>query len=240
MLPNQFIRHLAQCALLAACCGLPLLAPADDYEAVDNLKNIAKEFAKANIPVGADETLNIKANSDVYSPKLPVCHQKIVAEFPANTNPGQVTGVALYCNDAASWHTLVPVNVQILTKVLVAKRTILAKEEITDDLLDYETYDKNVLFDSYFKDKNEILGQVATHMISPGMVLTKRNLQAPVLIHKNQIVDLVATSHTVSVSMQGIAKSEGSLNETIKVYNPSSKRIVDAVVAGPNRAEVIA
>ena len=211
-----------------------------NYEPVAHLTALAKEFALHNIPVAADETIAVQADASLYTPKLPVCLQNITAEFPVNTNPEQATGVMLTCNDQTAWRTLVPLDVKIYTQVLVAKRTILPREEVTADLMDYASYDKNTLFNSFYKDKAEIIGQVATHLITPGMVLTKKNLQAPILIHKNDVVDLVAISHTVSVSMQGIAKSEGSLHETVRIFNPSSKRTIDAVVAGPNRAEVIA
>ena len=39
--------------------------------------------------------------------------------------------------------------------------------------------------------------------------------------------------------MIGIAKSDGYVDGLIKVLNPTSKKIVDAVVTGKDRAEII-
>jgi flagellar basal body P-ring formation protein FlgA len=230
------IKHLVMTALII----ISSYSHAGYYEPVSHLTALAKDFVIKTTPVATDETINVRPGTELVIPPVRACQQPINAELPANSNQDQVTAVELSCNDQPSWHVLVPVNVQILTKVIVAKQPILPKQEITDDLLDYATYDKNVLFNSYYKNKDEIIGQVASHMITAGTILTRKNLQAPVLVHKNDVVTIVAISHSVTVSMQGIAKSDGCLHESIKIYNPSSKRMVDAVVAGPNRAESIA
>ena len=232
--------HIVTILFAILFCAYTNIASAGYYEPYEHLGKLAKDFVTKNVNIDPEDTLNVKVSSDLTIPKVPVCKLPIHADMPANTNLDQVTGVELTCNDQPSWHVLVPVNVEIMTKVLVAKQPILPKQEITEELLDYASYDKNSLFNSYYKNKDEIIGQIATHMISAGTVFTRKNLQAPVLIHKNEVVNLVARSHAVSVSMQGIAKSDGCLHDTVKVYNPVSKRVIDAVVAGPNRAESIA
>ena len=238
MLFKQATRYWAFFSFIfASLLAAPCLA--DNFEPIDHITTVTKNFILKNVAVDAGDSLEVKVDASKAGAELPVCKQDISAAFPANTNPEQITGIEITCNDTKSWHTLIPVDVQTYTPVLVAKRNIATKEEITDDLVEYASYSKNRLYNSFFKDKNEVVGQVAAYMITAGTAFTKKNLQAAIVIHRNDVVNLSATSKMISVAMQGIAKSDGGLNAVIKVYNPSSKRTVDAVVKGHNKAEVI-
>ena len=181
---------------------------------MDQLQNLAKEFAMQNTPAATDETVNVVVSP--ISAAMPKCSNPVQATLPPNSNRDQITGIELSCNGTQSWQTLVPVNVEIYTKVVVAKQTILPKQVISEDDIDFATYDKNHLFASYFKNKDEVVGQVASHLLTPGTVFNRRNLQAPIVIHKNEIVSITAKNSVVSVTMQGIAKSDGAMNEAIK------------------------
>jgi flagella basal body P-ring formation protein FlgA len=213
------------------------ISSATEFEPMDHLQNLAKEFTIKNTQVDPDETVNVVVSPT--SAELAKCTNPIEATLPENANHNQLNGIELSCNGTTGWKTLVPVKVEIYTRVVVARQTILPRQTIADEDLEMATYDKNELLSSFYKSKDEVVGQTASHLLTPGTVLTKKNLQAAVLIHKNEIVTITAKNNMVSVSMQGIAKSDGALNEAIKVYNPSSKRTLDAIVAGPDRAEIV-
>ncbi len=221
-------------------CLFPAFAFADGaYETFENLKTVTENFLTKSISVASDETLDIHVNK-LYPPLMvAACSKPIDASLPAGSNKDMITGVSLTCDGLQPWHTVIPVEVKINTKVLVARNMIPANEIITEDDLDSVSYDKNQLYGGFFKNKEEVLGQVAAQIIPAGTVFTKRNIKLPVLVHRNQVIDIVARSHSVSVSMTGIAKSDGSLNQVVTVYNPSSKRTLDAIVVGSNKAEVI-
>jgi flagella basal body P-ring formation protein FlgA len=123
--------------------------------------------------------------------------------------------------------------------VLTVTRTILPKEKISEADLDFTYFNKSRLYNGYFKDKSEVVGETVSHAITAGTILNKKNIQSPVIVAKNQTITLIAQRHSIAISMQGIAKSDGALNTTIKVYNPSSQKTVDAVVIGPSKAQVI-
>jgi flagella basal body P-ring formation protein FlgA len=238
MLPTtqKWLGSVATTLLLG---GLTTHAFAVSFETNEHIASVTKAFITKNIAIDPDDKLNIIVDSARASRELPTCPTEIEAAFPANMNPENATGIQLSCKGAVTWQTLVPVDVQIYTQVLVAKQMIQAKHEVTDDLVEYAAYNKHRLYNGFFKDKKEVLGQVSAYLITPGTVLTNKNLQAPILIHRNDVVSLTATTKSIAVSMQGIAKSDGILNGVVKVYNPTSKRTVDALVTGSNKADVI-
>lgn len=209
-----------------------------NYESIDNIKTVVNDFITSQVQVAPDEKLTVQINHLDSVAKLPACSQKIQAELTSNITK-QITTVQVNCNSTPAWHVFVPVEIQVSLPVVVAKHNIIPHETITDDDLDFATYDKNRLFAGYFKTKSEVVNNVAAHLIMAGTVLSRKNIDLPVLVHRSQAVTIVATSNQVSVSMQGIAKSDGALNSSIKVINPSSKRELDAVVIGPNKAQIL-
>jgi flagella basal body P-ring formation protein FlgA len=239
MLVNE-IKCVLRLSSVVIASFLSLSSFAANFESVDHLSTLTKNFVLKNVPVDAGDTIDVKVNAMKAGEELPVCSKEIAAAFPVNTNPEQITSIELTCTGTTAWHTLIPVDVVISTQILVAKQNILPKQEITEDLLEYASYNKNRLYGSAFKEKHDVIGQVAAYMISAGTAFTKKNLQAPILIHRNEFVNLTVKSRSVSVAMQGVAKTDGAINTVIKVYNPSSKRTIDAVVTGPNNAEVVA
>ena len=228
---------LVKLAALLTIFSYSQICCADNFESTEQLQQLAKDFAIQSTAAEADETVNVVVSP--LSVQLPKCSSPVQPSLPANSNHDQITGIELTCNGSTSWQTLVPINVEVYAKVIVAKQMILPKQTVTENDVDIATFDKNHLYAGYFKNKDEIIGQVASHLLTPGSVFTKKSLQAPIIIHKNQVVSITARNSVVSVTMQGIAQSDGALNEAIRVYNPSTKRVVDAVVVGASKAEIV-
>lgn len=212
---------------------------ANPYEPIEHIKSVVKNFVVSNTEVNANETIDINVNQSSSQFQVPVCSREINAGLPMNGNKERISTVELTCDGAQPWRIFVPVDVQIYTKVITAKRTIPARETVMEEDIDYTLSNKNRLYTGYFTRKEDVVGNVTAHIITAGAVLTKKNLQLPILIHKNQAISLIAKSNAVVVTMTGIAKTEGALNTLIKVFNPSSKRTMDAIVIGPNQAQVV-
>lgn len=212
---------------------------ADNYESFEDLQTIVKNFVTKNISLQQDETLAINVNQLDPELKLPICSTKIDASLPPNSNHQQITAVELACNGKQSWHTFLPVNVQILTNVLVTNKAIPAKDLISETDLDYAAYNKNQLMSGYYQDKTLVVGQEASQLIPAGAILTQKNLRSPVMVHKDQMVQLIAQHGPITVSINAISKMDGRLNDAIKVMNPSSNRTLDAVVVGEDKAKVL-
>lgn len=210
------------------------------FESATRINSAAKNFILSHVQTEPGESIEVLVNQSNTPIKVSACSKEIEADFPENANKEQLTAVSLSCNDAERWHVLVPVEVQIFSKVIVAKHTIPPRQPLTENDIDYSVYNKNRLYSGYFVSKEEVVGTETARLIPAGTILTRKNIQLPLLVHRNQLITLIAQSKTIMVSMQGIAKSDGALNSVIKVFNPSSKRTLDAVVVGPNKAQISA
>lgn len=212
---------------------------ADGFESIERVAMLAKNFVMSQVQLEADEIVDVSVNQANIPMQLTACTKELETAFPKNVNMEQINSVQITCSSDKPWQIFVPVHVDIATKVVVAKRPLVAKDPITADDLDLASVSKKKLFNGYYKDPEEIIGKIAAHSITSGAVITKKNTQAPMIVYRNQTINLIVKRNAVSISMKGIAKADAGLNETVKVFNPSSKRILDAMVVGPNQAEII-
>lgn len=225
--------------LLPALLFLPPAIYAADFQSPDAIRQSVKDFVMKNALVDSGETVDVDMTQSSSSLHLSSCSQSVDVQLPESATPDKISAVEVRCSGVKPWHTYMPVNVKIFAKILVAKHTLQPNEMITVDDVDTKVYDKNSLYNGYFKDPKEIEGRTVTHVISPGAVFTQRNLMQTMMVHREQAVDIIARHNSIVVTMKGISKSDGVLNQAVKVYNPSSKRILDAIVVGPNQAEVV-
>lgn len=224
-------------AMLIACCAAQAYADAP-YESTDRIKKLVTDLVNQQVSVASDEKLSAQITHLEISSHLPTCQEALKTELPQNNIQKQIMMVSVSCA-SPNWHVYIPVEVKIEVPVVVAKHNILPHETINESDLDFVTYDKNSLMLGYFKTKDEVIGNLAAHFVTAGSVISKKSLDLPTIVHRNQAITIVAVSNQVSVSMTGIAKADGALNSIIKVTNPSSKRELDAVVIGPNRAQIV-
>lgn len=230
-------RMIRQAVLLIMTLSLLSLAWALDYESTEHINEITKNFLVESYANSTAEKVDIKVNPAHAPIEVAKCSQDIIPSLPQNSSSAQIAAVELTCSGEKPWHIYVPVTVQLFNKVVVARSTILPRDIIKEEDLDYALYDTNRLYNGYYKEKAEVVNNVTTTLVPAGNVLSKKDVTAPVIVHRNQVISLVSGSNTIMVSMQGIAKSDGALNSTVQVYNPISKKTVDAVIIGPNKAQ---
>jgi flagellar basal body P-ring formation protein FlgA len=87
-------------------------------------------------------------------------------------------------------------------------------------------------------DSKTALGLAARHALRPGQPLAATDLMKPEIVARNDTVTIVYQVPGITLTLRGQAKDAGALGDTISVINTESKRVVQAVVAGPDRVMV--
>jgi flagella basal body P-ring formation protein FlgA len=87
-------------------------------------------------------------------------------------------------------------------------------------------------------DANAVVGLAARHALRPGQPLAAADLMKPEIVGRNDTVSIVYEVPGVTLTLRGQAKDPGALGDTISVVNVESKRVVQAVVSGPDRVSV--
>jgi flagella basal body P-ring formation protein FlgA len=85
-----------------------------------------------------------------------------------------------------------------------------------------------------------VAGLAARRPLRPGQPLAPVDVMKPEIVQRNDTVTIVYQAPGVTLTLRGQAHDAGALGDTIGVLNMESKRVVQAVVSGPNRVTVSA
>lgn len=61
-------------------------------------------------------------------------------------------------------------------------------------------------------------------------------VSGPIAVKRSEMVAVTWTQNGLSLTLSGPAQKDGAVGDVIQVQNPSSKKMIDAVVTGPGRA----
>jgi flagella basal body P-ring formation protein FlgA len=87
-------------------------------------------------------------------------------------------------------------------------------------------------------DRRALLGKTPRRPLRPHEPLRAGDIQAPVLVHKGDLVSIVLETPTMRLTAQGKALEDGAMGATLHVANTKSNRVIDVHVTGPNMVAV--
>ncbi len=94
-------------------------------------------------------------------------------------------------------------------------------------------------YGGYFTDPDRLKGKSLKTGVTRGRCITSDMVEVPALVHRGDVVEMVVISGALKIVATGIAKSDGRLNDQIRVENMRSGKIVYAVVKGKSRVNVL-
>lgn len=89
-------------------------------------------------------------------------------------------------------------------------------------------------------DARELVGKTPRHALHAHEPLHPFDVQAPVIVRKDDLVTIVLETPSLRLSTQGKALEDGGMGATIRVANTASNRVIDATVTGRNLVAVAA
>ncbi len=87
-------------------------------------------------------------------------------------------------------------------------------------------------------DAEDAIGQAVRKPVRAGTAVSARDLATPRVIAKNDTVSVQYRAGRINLTLQGKALTPAALGETVRILNPGSKTVVEAVAAGPGLAVV--
>ncbi|GIU67447.1 hypothetical protein PsB1_1601 [Candidatus Phycosocius spiralis] len=89
------------------------------------------------------------------------------------------------------------------------------------------------------EDADFLIGKTARRELNAHMPLRAIDVIEKPAIRRNETVTLVYEASGIKLSLRGRALSDAPLGATVRVVNPQSKKILDAIVEGPGTARVV-
>lgn len=84
----------------------------------------------------------------------------------------------------------------------------------------------------------ELLGMTPRRRLRAGEPIRDNDTKAPVIVAKNSLVTIVLNTAHMTLTAQGRASEDGGKGDVVKVLNMQSKKLIEAVVVGPDLVRV--
>ena len=123
-------------------------------------------------------------------------------------------------------------------QALIYARNVPAGEALAADDLVWAEVPAAAHLSDPIADADSVAGKIARRPLRAGSPALARDLIGAKVIHKDDLVAVVFRDDGIQLSLQGRALGDAAVGEPIQVLNLGSKKIVEAVTAGPGRAVV--
>jgi flagella basal body P-ring formation protein FlgA len=123
-------------------------------------------------------------------------------------------------------------------EALVYARDFRAGEIVqAQDLVWSKAEDLQVPLDAP-RDARAVIGLAAKRPLREGSAVSARDVGAPEVIRKDDVVAVAYEAGGVRLVLQAKALASAAAGETVQVVNPASKKVIQAVATGPDEAVV--
>ena len=233
------LRMLKRFAL--AALTLLLLKPFGAFaqEATDNAQlRAAAEQAVRAVAGAATGKLEVAADPLDERLRLAACTSPLVAGIAGDGQLRERTTVNVRCNGGTRWSIYIGVNLATESPVLVAQRPLATGS--VPVATDFEVVVRRLpgISSRYVADIAQLAGQRLRRPVAMGEALAAEALAVAPVVHRGQQLTLVARAGGMEVRTTGIALTDGRPDERIRVQNLASQKVIEAVVRGPELAEV--
>ncbi|QMT59619.1 flagellar basal body P-ring formation chaperone FlgA [Legionella sp. PC997] len=214
---------------------------ADAIQSPDILTNKIEQHIRNELSSYKEGTIRVTADKIDSRLNLKACAENQLVVFnPYQTPILSTNTMGIKCQENDNhWSLYVPVKITVLKRIYVAKRALIKGNRLTIDDIYQTEMDVQRLNKGYFTEKDLLVGQICKQNISPNSPLNPHNVEAAKLINKGERVSIVVNDNNLMISMDGVAMEDGSLGETIKVRNLSSKKIIEAQITDAKKVNVI-
>jgi flagella basal body P-ring formation protein FlgA len=216
------------------------LAISSDGGAYQNLQEVGEAARKFAVGAGPQSGARRETQLAALDPRLhlSICKSPLETSLaPGARAPTRIT-VQVRCAEPDGWRVYVPVQVTYYDRVVVASRAVDRGAVLAATDLAVEERETNSLPASYMRDPAELTGFTLARPVVAGTVISPALLAADHVIHRGDVVTLIAQSGSMTVRAQGRALADAALHSRVRVQNVGSGRQVEGVVVGSGVVEI--
>lgn len=128
-------------------------------------------------------------------------------------------------------------RIKAITPVVISTRRLKYGETITPDSVIVGMRDISSV-QSYSKSVSDVTGSIVKRTINQGAILGPDSIAKPPIIKRGELVKITVNYNGLVLTATGIAKSDGLLDEMIRVKNVQSNKLIYCRVQAPGLVEV--
>ena len=132
----------------------------------------------------------------------------------------------------------VPVNLEVWSDVIVSVKPLGRYQPIENDDIRIKRMNLARVPSNAVIRMDEALGRRANRNIAADCILRRDQIETPPIVKRGDIVQIVAQSPILKITVKGMAKQNGGRGERIKVINLRSKKLLYAKVVDDQTVQV--
>ena len=214
---------------------------ANEVQSLDIIQNKVESYVLNKLSGYTEGKVQVSADKIDSRLNLKSCDEGQLEIFnPYDTPMLNTSTMGIKCMEKENhWTLYVPVKVVVLKTVLLTKRALRKGSRLSDKDFYQAEMDSQKLRQGYFTDPKDLIGLVCKKDIQADSPLNPYNIELAKMVHRGETVTIVAAGGNLMISMDGIAMSDGVLGDLVKVKNATSKRIIEAQVAGMKKVKIV-
>jgi len=146
--------------------------------------------------------------------------------------------VTIWTGDRVAKKMVVPATIEVWSEVFLASKPLGRGEPITKDNVKAVKINLARAPSNAIVSMDQALGRRVNRSIAANSILRRDQIEMPPVVRRGDLVQVVAQSKAIRVSVKGIAKQNGGVGEHIKVQNVRSKKIIHAMVIDNQTVQV--
>ncbi len=170
--------------------------------------------------------------------RLHQCSEPLQAFWPLGNKRLGNTTVGVRCSGDKPWKIFVGAHIHIYKSVWVSKIGLNRNQVLDLTTVSKEKRDITRLTGGYLLSDTPIEGMQIKRNIPANHVLTNTMLDSQKMVKRGERITIISRYAGIEVRATGVALSDGSKGERIRVKNTSSKRVIEAYVSGRQRVLV--
>jgi flagella basal body P-ring formation protein FlgA len=245
--PTLHRRRLRVHAWLAAGCALAVGLLASPLQAQGSygsealralaVEAVERQLPDAEIAQGANRT-EVQAGAIDSRLRLSACDMTPAAEVDLSRGSGRYN-VKLICASPAPWSLYVPVEVRVFRDTVVANRSMGRGEVVGPN--DVRLEERNALApgSSGLTRLEDAIGFELRRTVQVNSMLASSAVVAPLLVRRGDRLQISAHAGGITVGATAEAMRDGRKGDRIPARNIQSKRMVEVIVTGPGRGDIV-
>ena len=129
-------------------------------------------------------------------------------------------------------------SVSDVMRVPVLAKAVLKGDVVSASDIVIERRRRSDMGADVYLDPAKIIGNAARRALPKGLLVREADIQRPEAVEKGASLTMTYEQPGIQLTMRGRALTGGAVGDIIQVQNINSKKTVEALVTGPNRAAV--
>jgi flagella basal body P-ring formation protein FlgA len=185
--------------------------------------DVALDNDRQQMTVASNRPATVRVEAPLYDPTKPRFEVTLIA--PADDNDAERVTIR------AQGKVFRTLEVPVLVRPVAAGEVIRARD------IEVVRLRADQVGPTQINDPDKLLDKSARRVLPAGQPIRVSDIAAPILVAKNNLVNVKINSTRLSIVMQGKALEDGAEGDQIRVVNTRSNKIVQGVVSG--RGEVV-